>query len=176
VRERYDQAEQKMKQAVELDPKYTDAKNNLGRVLIEMGRFTEAISILETASQDLTYQSPQRIYSNLGVAYFKAKNYSRSADVLKRSLQMERTNCLSANYYGRSLIELNDFSRAKNAMDQAIVHCKGTNFDEPYYYSAVSYLKLGDSDRASARLKELVEKFPNGEYLNEANRLLGALK
>jgi type IV pilus assembly protein PilF len=176
VRERYDLAQQKIKQAVELDPKYTDAKNNLGRVLMEKGQFAEAVKILEDATQDLTYQSPQRVAANLGMAYFRAKNYPRAADTLKKALHMDRANCLTATYYGRSLLELSDFARAKSALDQAIVHCKGTNFDEPYYFSAVSYLRLGDSDRASARLKEMIEKFPSGEYLNEANRLLGALK
>lgn len=176
VRERLDPAEQKIRNAIALDPKYTDAKNNLGKVLIEKGKATEAIKILEEASRDLTYAHPQKVFANLGLAYFRAKDFSRASETLKKSLQMEKSDCMSSNYYGRSLLELNDFERAKNALDQTIIYCKGLVFDEPYYFSAISYLKMGDSDRAYARLKELVEKFPNGEYFNEASRLLKALK
>ena len=73
MRERYETAEQQFRKAVSLQKEYTDARNNLARVLIEEGKYAEAEKEINTVLADLTYGSTDRAYVNLGLAKFNQK-------------------------------------------------------------------------------------------------------
>src|SRR5579871_2092090 len=75
VRERYKEAETHIRKAISLKSDYSDAHNNLGRVLIEMGRYKEAVAELQKVVSDLTYGTPEKPLINLGIVYFRVKNF-----------------------------------------------------------------------------------------------------
>ncbi|MCB0364027.1 MAG: tetratricopeptide repeat protein [Bdellovibrionaceae bacterium] len=176
VRQTYPEAERHLQTALALNPRYTDARNNLGRLYIEMNLFDKAIANLEIANKDLTYPYPDKTLTNLGIAYFKKGDYKTARTHLKKSLGIKRHNCLTYHYYGRCLYELNDYSLAAQSFDQAISLCKGSNFDEPHYYGALSYFKMGDNPRAIARLEELLAQFPDGKYIGQTKSMLKMIK
>lgn len=176
VRQTYPQAEKHLQTALALNPKYTDARNNLGRLYIEMNLFDQAIRNLEEANKDLTYPYPDKTLTNLGIAYFKKGDFQTARTHLKKSLGMKRQNCLTYHYYGRCLYELNDYQLAAQSFDQAIALCKGASFDEPHYFGALSYFKLGDRPRAIARLEELLTQFPDGKYIGQTKSMLKMIK
>jgi Tfp pilus assembly protein PilF len=172
VRGRLKEAETHVRQALDLNPKYTDARNNLGRILIEKKDYAGAIKELKVAIQDLTYPEPQRPLANLGEAYFLSGRYEDARKVLLEALQNQRTDCFSMALYGRSLYQLKQYSQAADSLDEATRTCESNNREEPFYYSALSYVKLGKSDQAYARLKECVETFPRGHYTARAKNLM----
>lgn len=176
VRQKYQEAESHIKMALSLNPNYTDAQNNLGRVYIEMGLFDKAIEHLDSANQDLTYPYPDKTLTNLGIAHFNKGNYQSAKKYLKKSLAIRRENCLTFHYYGRCLFELRNFNLAAESFDQAIPLCKGSKFDEPHYFSALSYFKLGDKPRAVARFEELLTQFPDGKYISQSKSMLKIIK
>lgn len=176
VRNKYADASRHMKQAVVIDPKYTDARNNLGRVLIERGLFAEAQKELQIASEDLTYTNPQKVWANLGLAHYRQKNYNSALKSFKKALSLQRNNCITYNWYSRTLYELKKYSRAAESYDKAIRLCKKRKLDEPHYYGALSYYKIGRSEEAIARLEEVIEFYPNGKFVNKAKSLLKTIK
>ncbi len=176
VREKYSEARDHFQKAIAIEPKYTESRNNLGRTLIELGLIDEAITQLDIAVNDLTYQFPEKSNSNLGIAYFKNNNFSKAHQFLKTALQFRSGHCLTANYYARSLYELKKYKEASLAFDQASNLCKDEKLDEPVYYGGITFFKLNQFEEARARLTEVLTDYPNGQYAGQAKNLLDLME
>ncbi len=172
VREKFDLAEKHISRAIQLDSKYTDARNNHGRVLIELGQYDEAKEQLQRVLADLTYPEPEKAWFNLGLMYFRKGEFDTAKDKFAEGIRTNRGHCLSQTYYGRSLLELKDFDRAAAALDSAVGLCKNSQNDEPHYYSGISYYKLGRTDKAVARMEEVMRLYPQGRYAKKAESML----
>jgi Tfp pilus assembly protein PilF len=174
--DRYELAEKALRRAVELAPKYNEARDNLGRVLIELGRNEEAIRELRTVLSDLTYPAADRAWTNMGLAYFRRADFGQARAKFAEAIRLNRENCLAQTLFGRSLLEMGDFRAATDSLDGAIRICKDAQFDEPHYFSGLSYLKLGDTGRGLARLEEAIKLFPHGKYAQRAKSMLQQIK
>lgn len=175
-REKLSLAEIHLKKAIRIVPNYTEAQNNLGRVLIERKEYKKAIVQLKKASLDLTFNAPQKVYENLGLAYFKDRNYSQSLTAIGKALEFDKNRCSSLNLKGRTLYSLKNFSLASKSFDLAILHCKGRSFAEPHYFAGLSYLKLGQKELAISRFNEIIELYPNSSFLGRAKRALTRIR
>ncbi len=176
ARKRYVRAEEYLRRAVELEAGYTEARNNLGRSLIELSMYKEAIQELETARRDLTFPYVEKTLAYLGIAYFKLGRFKKSIQFFKEALLIKPTDCTSQNFLGRSYFELKQFSRATRTLDRAITLCQGVAFDEPYYYSALGYYQMGQTGHAIAKLEALIRQLPRGAHVDHAHRLLRILE
>ncbi len=176
VRGRLKQAEGKFRRAIKVEPKFSDAKNNLARVLLDQRRFNEAIRLLQEVEGDLTYTNPEKTLSTLGMAYFEMGQFAKAESYLSRSLEMRRENCTTANYYGRTLYEVKKVKQAARVLDQAIDYCRPTKFEEPIYFSAMSYFSLGEKAKTRARLDELLKEYPQSKYVAKAKGMLELLE
>jgi type IV pilus assembly protein PilF len=176
MRDRLELAEKHLRKALSLKEDYSDARNNLGKVLIDMDKNQEAIKVLTIVTNDLTYESPEKPLTNLGIAFFNLKQFERSRDYLNKALTVQRENCLAQSYLGRSLFESEQYARAANSLDKAVGFCQSVQFDEPHYYSALAYLKSGDRPRAEARFEEVIKLYSNGKYADKARTLLETIR
>lgn len=176
VRGKMDSAEEHLRRAIRLAPNYTEARNNLARILIDQNKLDEAGKLLRVSEKDLTYLEPEKTFLNLGLLEFKRQKYIHAAAQFKRSLELKRQNCTAGNYYGRSLYELRKYNLAAMALDQAAEWCSASGFEEPLYYSALSYYSLGDRDRVRARVNELLKLKPESALAPNAQALLALIK
>lgn len=176
MRQRYDLSEKHIRRALTLDNKYTEARNNLARVLIEEGKFLEAEKELRLVIDDLTYPSVDKAYINLGLAQFNQKNYSQAKESFLHAINFSRNNCIANAYYGRSFFEMKDYNSASRALDTAIGFCQRSLYDEPHYYSALTYYRLGDKEKAMARFSEIVKLYPEGHYREKSRAMLDLLR
>ena len=176
VRGKTKTAETKFRQALRLNSAYSDAKNNLARVLMDEDRPQEAIKILNEVEGDLTYGSPEKTLGNLGMAYFQLGNYPKAEDCLARSLQIRRESCTTADFYGRTLLEMKRVQQSAEVLDQAIEFCRPSKFEEPLYFSAMSYFSLGEKEKSRARLQELLKDYPKSKYVAKAKGMLELLQ
>lgn len=174
MRERYELAEIQLRKAIALNKDFTDAKNNLARVLVERGKYKESRQLLDEVINDLTYPQPGKAYVNYGLAYFKEEKYGEARDAFLKAINYDRENCLAQNYYGRSLLELKDSAKAVQALDKAAGFCLKVNFDEPIYFGAIAYYRMGDRIKAQSRLETLVQK--NSPYKDKAETMLDILR
>lgn len=175
-KQRYELSLKHFSRAIELNPKFNEARNNRGRALIELGRYDEATADLKAVLADLTYPDPVKAWINLGIADFRRGEYVSAKDHFTQAIQIDRNNCLAMTYYGRSLFEIGKFPDAAQALDNAVIVCKPVKYDEPHYFSGLSYYKLGKTTSAIARMEEVMQLFPNGLYAKKAASMLKLMK
>ncbi|HVK61628.1 MAG TPA: tetratricopeptide repeat protein [Bdellovibrionales bacterium] len=176
MRERPDLAAIHLEKAVDINPSFSEARNNYGRVLVELGKYPQAIEQLQRVIDDLTYTDPAKANVNLGLAQFRSGDYAKAKGSFANAIRINRENCLAYAYYGRTLFELNEFKNAANALDNAVIICKNSKMDEPHYFSGLAYYKLGKTSNAVARMEELVKLYPSGKYAKKAESLLKLMK
>jgi TolA-binding protein len=80
------------------------------------------------------------------------------------------------NGYGRALFELKEYKAASESLDQAVQLCEKSNFDEPHFYSAMSFYKLGNTEQARARFREVQELYPKSMYAQKAKEMLELMR
>ncbi len=175
-RERYDLAEKHLRKALSLDSKYSEARNNLSRVLIEEGKFSAAEKELQVVLDDLTYASPEKAYINLGLAKFNQKDYASARTAFMKVLNTIPDDCVASTYFGRTFFETEDYAKATEALDRAIGFCQKNLYDEPHYYSALAYYRLGDKSKSVARFEELIKYYPTGKYRDKAKGMLSLIR
>ena len=176
ARQKNDLAEKHIRRALELDKNYTEARNNLARVLIQTNHFDEAEKEVRTVLNDLTYPAIDKAYINLGLVQFNQKRYSDSKESFLRAINASRDNCVANAYYGRAIFEMKDYERAAPALDNAIGFCQKVLYDEPHYYSALTYYRLGQKDRSMARFEEIIKYYPEGKFRDKAKAMLALIR
>ena len=95
ARQKNDVAEQHLRRALELNNKYSEARNNLSRVLIQQGRYKEAEKEVHVVLDDLTYPSVDKAYINLGLSQFNQKEYDEAKESFLRAINVTRDNCVA---------------------------------------------------------------------------------
>ena len=176
VRGKNEIAERKFRRTLELAPDFSEAKANLARVMIDDGRWKAAIKLLREVEGDLTYANQDKTFAELGMAYFAGGQFKQAEEYLLRALAIHRDNCAAANFYGRTLQELKRWPQSAQALDQAVEFCRQSKFEEPLYYSAVSFYSIGDQEKSKARLDELIREYPQSKYVPKAKGMLGLLE
>lgn len=176
MRDRADLGELHVRKALEIKSNYSDARNNLASILNERFKYQEALQESKIVIQDLTYESPEKPYINQGTAYFKLGNFKEARASFLKAIEYQRDNCLANSYYGRSLFEMKDYKRASDALDRAVGFCQRSQFDEPHYYSALTYFELGQKEKSETRFEEMIKLYPNGEYIDKAKNMLETIR
>jgi len=143
-----------LKKSISAKSNYSEARNNLGRVYIDAKNFEAARQQLKLALSDLTYPNRDKILVNLGLSYFLQDNQAMAEPFFLKAIAANRKNCLGYNYLGRSLIEIEQFKRAQKTLNQAILHCRESNFDEAHYFSAIALFRDGRKNHAISKRKK----------------------
>lgn len=179
MREKPALAAEHLERAVFLDKTYSEARNNYGRVLIELGKYDEAVKQLQLVIDDLTYPDPAKALVNMGLAHFRRGRFPEARTQFSKAITISRENCLAQTYYGRSLFELAQFQAAAQALDNATIVChagNGRDFDEAQYYGGLAYYKLGKTSAAVSRMEDVMKDAPEGRYAKKAESLLKLMK
>ncbi|MFK7805110.1 MAG: tetratricopeptide repeat protein [Anaerolineae bacterium] len=85
---RYDEAIEQCKHAIDLDPDYGNPYNDIGSYLIALGRSDEAVEWLEQATQAARYDAPQYPYINMGKAFEHQGRYLSALKAYDRALMI----------------------------------------------------------------------------------------
>lgn len=143
-------AERFLRKTLELDDTYTDARNTLGQVLNNQGRFDEAIPVLEEASRDVLYPLPHLVEANLGQAHMEAGNLDEAISWLLRAAREEPRFCVAFFRLGDAFQRKGDDTSAEDALRTAV------EIDDPACYRLqAAWRMLGEvrlrlGDRAGA--------------------------
>ncbi len=175
VRGKYFEAIENITKALKFKPTFSDARNNLGRVFIDSGKYDQAQVELQRVEKDLTYPAPEKVQANLGLLFIKKNDLKLAKLHLLKAIQINKDFCSGYDYYGQALFRSNDFENAANIFDRAIKICNKLP-EEVQYYSALSYYKLGESDKAIARFEELSLEHTGSEYAQKSEAMLKIIK
>lgn len=83
-------ADEYFKKAISLDPEFTQARNNYGVYLSEMGRHQEAIEQFNIAGSTLGYRNRAGALENLGLTYLKMNNPAAAEMAFNKAMEVER--------------------------------------------------------------------------------------
>lgn len=176
VMKKYDLALPEFQEALALKPNFTDARNNLGGLYIAVGNYPQALKELKIASEDLTYPQMQKVYNNIGLAFYRSNNFSKARDAFQKALIYQGENCQSLVFLGRSYYALEKYKEAVESLDRSVETCAGNMKEESFFYSGLSLLKFGQKEKAAGRFREVLGLFPKGMYAKQAQELLGVIK
>lgn len=79
-------------QAVELDPNYGNAYNDIGSYLVELERIEEAIPYFEKAKESTNYETPAFPYINLARLYLREEAFEKACREYKGLIQIDKNN------------------------------------------------------------------------------------
>ena len=169
-------AEKHLLKALKLNPQFTEARNNLGKVLISMKRYDLAIRVLKKARKDLVYVYPDRIHYNLGFAYFKKRKFKTAGRYFKKSISINNSFCPAYQYYGRVFFEFKKYKKALSYFKKAQGNCSYKMLGETAYYKGLTYLKLGKKSNALVSLKSILKNQEDEFYVHKARNVISNMK
>jgi Tfp pilus assembly protein PilF len=168
--QKYDDAVQALRKALELNAYYADVRNDLGTALLLSGRRPEGKAELVRAYNDPTNPSPDLSARNLGQAYFEEKDYEQAANWFRSSLG--RNKGLADAYLG-----LADCQVAVNRNDEAIQTLEGGLKEAPEHAGVLlslgqAYFRAGRLSESRAKLEEVGRRDPRGPAGRRAGEML----
>ncbi|MBI4906174.1 MAG: tetratricopeptide repeat protein [Acidobacteria bacterium] len=134
-----DQARKQYEKAVKLNPKYSEAINNLGAIHYAKKSYRRAISFYKKALQFAPRSAS--IYSNLGTAFFARKKYNDAFENYQKALELDPEVFEHRSTQGILLQERSVQERAKF-----------------HFYLAKTYAKAGNVERALLYMRKAIEE------------------
>lgn len=153
----YSKAEENYRKILDRDSKNINAISELGDVLIQQNKYTQATIILQKGIQ----VNPESVIMNykLGQAYYLNKEYDNAEKYLLKVVDLKNNNYSALYYLGKTYEQKEDFQNAKYYLNEA------TKFNPNY---AQAYIALGDINlkqennyQAIANYSTAIEKNPN---------------
>ena len=146
-------AEREFRRAIELNPSYATAHQWYGWYFYGLGRRDDSLTVMRHAER-LDPQSPW-ISSNVGFAYYFARQYDQAIEQSKSTIAMDPSFVLSRFFLGLALEEKGQFESAIAAFEKAV----DLSGNSPIYLAALghAYAVSGRKSEARELLKQLAE-------------------
>jgi type IV pilus assembly protein PilF len=116
----YDLSLKYFQRTLTLDPKFSEARNNLGTLYLLMEKWDQAIACFKEAVADLLYKTPQYAYNNMGYAYYRKGDYDRAIESYRQALASSRTYTVPYANLARAYEAKGDMEEAVAAYRQAV--------------------------------------------------------
>lgn len=161
--------------AVKLAPKYPDANNTLGKILIDVGRYDEARDPLLRAAQDPLYREAYKSWTNLGILNYRKGDYAKASQDFEKAIEADRDDsCIAFYYRGHLKLRVGDYGDAMRDYTQATKRACG-GFADAHLAIAITYEREKQYDLARRGYLQIEQRFPNSKAADEANNHLKAL-
>jgi Flp pilus assembly protein TadD len=167
---RFPDAVAALRRALQINPYYVDARNDLGTALIMSGKREEGKSELLAAFNDPTNPSPELSARNLGNAYLEEKRWPDAASWFRSSLGRNPNQVDAHLGLADALIAQGRAEEAVRAMEEAVKSAP----ENPALLVSLgeSYYRAGRFHEARARLEEAKSKDRTGAVTQKADALL----
>lgn len=115
--QRYDQALQAYRKALDADGSFYEARNGLGVILSLQGRYPEAIEQFQLALK--VAPEAAHIHNNLGYAYYLHGRPAEAVVALEQAVKLDAGNSRAHANLGLALAKAGDGEKAQQALGQA---------------------------------------------------------
>ncbi len=141
----------------------------LAYVLIQQKKYSEAANVYERMLNSGFVPEAQRDERTKTLANlaFQVKDYKKSADWAKRSLERNPNQLDMGQLLAQSYYLLNDFPNAATSMQKVIQQAEraGKKPEENWLQIVLSsHFKANNKDGVATALKQIVRYYPNAEY------------
>ena len=162
------------RKALELNPYYVDARNDLGTWLLRSGKREEGKRELLASYEDPTNPTPEHSARNLGQSYLEEKNPAQAEVWFRTAIQRNKS-------YADAYLSLADTLLGENRIDEAIgqLEAGGKEIpDDPGVLLALgqAYHRAGRFSEARSRWEKVAAKDPGGPAGRRALELLRTLQ
>jgi Tfp pilus assembly protein PilF len=140
-------AEDEARLALKHAKHYPEASNLLGVILIEQGRYKDAIGILKEVSQDFLYTTPHLAYGNLGLAYLELERYDEAMEALGKAVELQPMFCLGYFRMGVVYFRQDRFKDALETLEKAVT------IEDPWKQCS----RLQDAHKVLGQIHEALE-------------------
>lgn len=175
------EAEENLQKCLKLDPGYSEARNNLGIVYYQMGRYDDAIREFEKVLSDVLYKTPQQAYLNLGLVYFSKGDLRRAIFYFKKAIAIDPNFALAYQNLGISYFEIKEYDEAERNLEQArrlMEKMSGAELHlaEINLYLGRLHLLKRNYARALECFEEVVKLAPGTQMEKEAREKIRSIK
>ena len=159
--------------AVKLDPKYSAAKNTLGKILMDQGKFDEAEKYLSESANDLLFREAYLPKINLGILNYKRMDLEKSERWLNSAIKEGNLSftCLAYFYRGKVKLARNQLLSSERDLS---LSTKGTcsGMSEAHIAFGQILVREKKFDQARAKFVEIQRIFPTSEAYDLATQYL----
>jgi len=171
----FDVAEKYFKQSLQSNLNkefYKKAQYWLGQTYYQKGDYKSAIATYTKLENETAEGFPEReqLDYDLGYAYFKAKDFASAQEYFKEYLKFPKQE-----FKADAELRLADTYYANNQLNEALeIYNKTENAsDYTLYQKSLALGFKGDTVAKITELKILISKYPNSEYVDDANYEIG---
>jgi Flp pilus assembly protein TadD len=167
---RYGDAVGALRKALQLNPYYVDARNDLGTALLMSGKRDEGKAELLAAFNDPTNPTPELSARNLGLAYLEEKRWPDAASWFRSSVGRNPQLVDAHLGLGEALLAQGRSDEAVRAMEEGVKAVP----DDPALLVGLgeAYYRAGRFHDARAKLEEARSKDRTGAVTRRADELL----
>jgi len=163
------------KEAVRIDPHYDAARYSVAKVLVQLGKFSDAVSYLS----EYTHRQPNDAegFHLLGSAYTGLTQLPKAVETLERARELKPDDYEIRYDLGSALAKT---GKTNEAIEQLVAAGKiNPHFADAHYQLALQLRKQGDVTRSKQEMQtfqglknQANEESSAGDLNNEGNRLL----
>jgi tetratricopeptide (TPR) repeat protein len=170
-----DLARQKWRQAIELDPGYVSAYNDLAALEIDEKHYTEAEPLLRTAME----KDPEAVLVllNYSIVLEHLGRYRDAIPILRKNLQLRPLWVAPKVYLGIALVETNQLEEAERLLLRGVAtKSSGLQGALVYLYLGKLYSMKGDSEKAIWAWESYLSRDPDSSNAAEVRDQLARLR
>jgi type IV pilus assembly protein PilF len=165
-------ATESARRAIKLDPKYSAAKNTLGNLLLDQGKYEESEKYLLESANDLLFREAYLPKINLGILYYKRGDLNASASWLSKAIaDGGPLVCLAHFHRGRVESDRNQLLQAERDYATSFKgSCAGMS--DAHIAFGKTLIRERKYDQARAKFVEIQRLFPSSDAYDQATRYL----
>lgn len=171
---RLDLAEQRFMRALVLRPNYSEVRNDLGVVYLELGRWDSAIQQFKIVKNDLFYPYQDHAVINLGLGYLGKGDYTNALKELDNLKATAPRNPLLRVAIGRVYFAQNQLERATDEFQTALDIAP--EYAAAHFHLGLTLMKQKKYAAAAASFETVVRTSPDSENGRNAQHYLELLK
>lgn len=169
--QRHADAEVHYRKALSLRPDFSEGKTNLGNLLLDLGRYAEAIVLYEQALNDMLYSTPFIAHGNMGWAHYKMGNESKAISEIRSALTLNPKFCMGHRNLGIIYMAQGNIPEACRSFAHYREAC---DVPEAYFKEGSCLAQSGALDVAVEKLKLCVGK-ATGAQRDECEAMLSQI-
>lgn len=164
-----------IKNAIEIDPKNSDARINLATIYMNANKLDLAEQQYKKVLEDLVYERQFKTYYNLATLALKRKDHIKAKSLLKESLAINENFCPASFLHGKLSYKEGQYKEAKKYFSLAQKGFCHQNA-EPQLYLAKTLAHLNEFFAAEQKLNEMTEQFAMTKWEATARREMVKVK
>jgi len=137
-----------LNQSIAYNPAYAEARMALGMMLLEDGKYDEAIAQFKIPANNDSFREAYVAWNNMGYIYLQQGKLTESDDALRRSLALNKSFCLAYANLGELRSKQKQYLEASNNLLKAIETCP--NLGHAHRLLGLEYNRQGKISEACA--------------------------